>query len=326
VRIAVIAGHHLRWDKYAWVAAALERTGHEVRRAMFGDEVTAAERWADVSVWEPKWLQNHVGPSGCFRVGWMFDLIARQDGPLAEQRLLFGWDGQRMAETALLRGLKSCDLALVKERSLLDEYRGLGVNAEWFDQGCPHWIGECEHREPPRWDALVLGTTRWRQRREDVAALVAAGLRVGWAVQEGDYGHVGGVEYVPFVPPERLPELASEAAVVVDCGARSDLPGYWSDKFWLVLGMGACHVRRWSPGLPRDPAESPTYLTYGDARQLAAIVGEAPLRTSAEDRKQMGKRAREWVLSNHTYTHRARELVRLCETRMRSADTATATA
>jgi len=323
MKLAVISAHHQRWGKYTWVAAALERTGHEVRCAAFSDDVAKAERWADVSIWEPKWLQNHVGPrqrSGCFRVGWMFDLVAFAPKPLAEQPLLFQWDGQKMAETPLMRGLRSCDLALVKERSLLAEYRELGVNAEWFDQACPHWIGECEHREHPRWDALVLGTTRWRQRREDVAAMVGAGLRVGWAVQEGNYGGLKGVEYVPFVPPEKLPGLVSDAAVVVDCGVRSDLPGYWSDKFWLVLGMGACHVRRWSPGLPGQDGQTKyaAYKTHGDLFRLVTDYAH-----SVNTRRIIGDRARQWVLRHHSYEDRVSQLEnRICEARTRCAGSA----
>lgn len=308
MKVAVIAAPHRRWSKYDWVAAAFEKNGHEVRRATFGDDAHRAERWAEVSVWEPKWLQNHVGtrPFGVFRVGWMFDLVAYQERPLAEQCLLFQYDGQKMEPTPLMRGLMSCDLALVKERGLLGEYRELGVNAEWFDQACPSWIGECEHRGSPRWDALVLGTTRWRRRCDDVAAVVKAGLRVGWAVQEGNYGHVQGVDYVPFVPPEQLPDLASDAAVVVDCGCRSDLDGYWSDKLWLVLGMGACHVRRLSPGLP-VPSGRVKYSTYHDTETLVGRVRH--FCASVEDRREMGVSARRWVMRYHTYEHRVRGLL-----------------
>ena len=337
MKIAVIAGVHRYWNKYRWVADALEVNGHEVRRVC-GDrhESAAAEQWADIAIWEPKYLQNFSMESGglsrddghdCLRVGWMFDLVAQEPGkPLAEQGMLWRHDGQNLIATPLLTALRACDLAFVKERGLIDQYRRIGVNAEWLDQACPSSMGACEHRENPKWDALVLGTTRWKQRCRDVAALVAAGLKVAWAAPEGSEGVVKGVEYLPFTPPEQLPELVSDAAVLFDCGLRSDLDGYWSDKFWLALGMGACHVRRWSPGLPEPFAISTQYVAYWTYKTPTEAVAQVRKVAADQRRKLFGDGARRWMLANHTYEERCKKLVRRCEVMIESAAGAAAPA
>jgi len=338
MKVAVLGGVHRYWNKYRWVAEALESLGHDVRRVLGGrDTSVAAEQWADIAIWEPKRLQTFAMERGglsrddgheCLRVGWLFDLMAQQAGkPLADQGMLFRHDGQKADATPLLMALRACDLAFVKERGLLiDQYRRIGVNAEWLDQACPSSMGACEHREKPKRDALVLGTTRWRQRCRDVSALVQAGLKVAWAAPEGSEGVVKGVEYLPFTPPERLPGLVSDAAVLFDCGLRSDLDGYWSDKFWLALGMGACHVRRWSPGLPKPFAISTRYVAYWTYETPAEAVATVRKVMADPRRRLFGEGARKWVMANHTYERRCEELVQRCEAKIESAASAGAAA
>jgi len=302
MRIGFAYARRSRWPKYAWAAEAFERIGCAVRAEHTIAGMLDLEDWADAVVVEPKWLQNDPvpkrGPS--LRIGWCFDLVATEPGrPLAEQPMMRD-DGP------LLRALRTCDLALVKERGMLGEYRRLGVDARWMDQGCPSWIGECEHRADPRWQVLALGGTRWAQRKRDAAAVAKAGHRVAWAVPEGGGELPPGVEPLLFCPPRELPSLVSQAAVVLDCGLRSDVDGYWSDKFWLLCGMGACQLRRWSPGLPPPGRWPRRYCTYRDETLLQALDR---LLADRSVRAAMGRKAREWALRRHTYEHRAREVV-----------------
>jgi len=162
-----------------------------------------------------------------------------------------------------------------------------------------------EHRDTPEWDVLLWGCVRgYRQRKGDVRALIDAGFRVAWA------GHPSGVlpqgvEPLPWCEPLDLPALASRAAVVLGVSARNDIDGYWSDRFWLALGMGACLVHRATPGLPRhSPA---CYAVYRDEAELIDVVAE--LRSDRITRQWAGDIARRWVMDNHTYEHRVCEVL-----------------
>ena len=101
-----------------------------------------------------------------------------------------------------------------------------------------------------------------------------------------------------------LPDLASDAAVVLCVDLRHDLAGFWSDRQWLALGAGACVVRRDATGL--NPA-MPMHV-YQDVDGLVDLVGR--LRGDVGQRRAIGTAAREYVMGGHTYEHRLRELLR----------------
>jgi hypothetical protein len=99
-----------------------------------------------------------------------------------------------------------------------------------------------------------------------------------------------------------LPAAAGRSAVILGVDMRHDLDGYWSDRSWLALGMGACYVRRYSPGFPVGPLH-----VYRDDEELCSLVTE--LRQDRDRRAACGAQARKWVMENHTYCHRSRELL-----------------
>jgi hypothetical protein len=117
-----------------------------------------------------------------------------------------------------------------------------------------------------------------------------------------------------FCPPELLPELASRAKIVLCCDYRHDIDGYWSDRLWIALGMGACVLRRTSPGLPVSETNYGVvpWIKYDDEYELdkyhVELLGEG-----ATHRAELGAMARKWVMENHTYQHRCRELLEKCE-------------
>ena len=231
MRLALVYPERVAWPKFAWVADAARRLGHDTRAVRKAAELADADAWADVVLFEHK--APCMAPADLVRIGkghrarwvqWWFDLVA------VDPR-------RRLAEQDLMRSflpvMQTMDTVLVKERDLLDEYRALGVKADWFDQGCPADLPECEHRDAPSWD--------------DARALVDAGFKVAWAGHYGDYPP--GVTPLSWCPAMALPDLASDAAVVLCVDLRHDLAGFWSDRQWLALGAGACVVRRDATGL-----------------------------------------------------------------------------
>jgi hypothetical protein len=302
-----------------WVSKAFSAIGHDVCQAHSINELAEADEDCDLVVFEQRCAGLNYADVAEVASGrrttwvqWVFDLMATEPGlQLGEQPNL----GHRTTSatweaTDTLRMMRLMDLVFVKERGLLAEYANLGVEARWLDQACPSWMGECRHSSSPEFDVCLFAnfTTAARQRRVDVQSLLRCRRSIVWA------GHPGGdappgVRAIGFVPVERLPELASRAAVTLCVDQRHDLDGYVSDRLWLALGMGACVVRRASPGLPGSPGEY--YGVYDDGDCLSDVVGA--LLACVDHRQLVGRGARQYVMANHTYEHRCQELLREVE-------------
>ena len=201
--------------------------------------------------------------------------------------------------------LRTMDLVLVKELWQIGAYRSLGITAEYLDQGCPDEWPACEHPDDPEFDVLVFGSLmpHYRQRRDDVEALVRAGFRVAWAGNNG--AHPPGVVPLPWCHPSELPALMSRAALALCVDLRHDVPGYWSDRLWLSLGAGACVLKRDTKGQPDLPMS-----VYCDELLIGSCVSDL---RSPIHRRQIGAEARRITLLGHTYTHRCQEIVNHAE-------------
>ncbi len=292
-------------DKLAWVADGFRSAGHDVRRCHSLAEVKAADAECDLIVFDhkapgvcPVSLVDLAPTRRAMWVQWWRDLVAfYQDQPFDRQPYI----------ESFRRLMRVMDAVLVKERSLLPEYERLGINARWFDQACPADMPACSHSENPDWDVLVLGCANYSQRRSDAWALADSGFRVLFVgLPSGTVPP--GCHSMPWQHPlKELPELVSRCAVVLGVDWRSDIDGFTSDRTYLATGMGACYARRASPGMPDLPS-----FSYTDHNQLIEtvrrLVGDFHLR------RKTGEAARQCVLANHTYTHRANELIALLST------------
>jgi hypothetical protein len=288
--------------KADWLIRAARRLGHEVLHSTQPQELerltaecdlvifahrSHAGRWANVR----SALENRKCPV----VYWWWDLVATHlSVPISEQPLFKSHQKQ----------FHAADVVLVKERCLLQEYRKAGVNAYWCDQGCPAELPAMSPK-PPEWDVLLWGqSSHYRQRVHDVEVLLDAGFRVAWASSQPI---PKGCELLPWQHPFNLPQFASRASCVLSCGIRNDIDGYWSDAMWLALGMGACVVRRRTPGLPDGP-----YLVYQSDDDLKGTV-----RWVVKNRKSavsMGQKARQWVMERHTIDHYLQRAIQIART------------
>lgn len=315
MHIGVVYPTVKRWPKMRWVACAFRRLGHTVTEVSSLDQLASLE--ADLVLFAHRGAGlNHADVIAlskkrqCPWVMWWFDLLAIEPGkPLAEQSTLQTYTSQRIWEPSDdLQVMRIMDVVFVKERGLLAQYRNLGVNAEYLDQGCPSWIGQCEHREIPEWDVLIFGNTSkaWKQRRHDVSDLIAAGFAVAWA------GHAAGAPPsaclpLPWCPPAGLPALASRAAVVLSVSMRSDVEGYTSDRLWLAMGMGACVLARAWDG---PPAGLPVRIYSTEAEMVLAVE---QLRADRGSRTAQGIANRRWVEDNRTITRQCERLLERCK-------------
>ncbi|HVA46471.1 MAG TPA: glycosyltransferase [Pirellulales bacterium] len=292
--------------KPSWVADGFRAAGHSVVPVYDLAGVRSADEECDLVLFDHKASgMNRAALAALTRrprravwAQWWRDLIAMDASKRLPDQDYF------RAFAAVMRGM---DIVFVKERSLVDEYHQLGINARWLDQACPAEMPACEHRRQPEWDVLVLGSTGYVQRRADARALADAGFRVLWTGMAGSDPVPSGVQWQPWVHPLKLPELASRCGVVLGVDWRSDLPGYTSDRTYLACGMGACYIARC-----HDASSPPATLAawvYSRSDELIAVVRAAM--SDVDERRRRGERSRRLVMEQHTYAHRAAEIANL---------------
>jgi hypothetical protein len=306
-------------DKLGWVADGFSSASHEVTRVHDLAGVCAADAECELLLFDQKaaglsrceLTELASAPHRALWVQWWRDLVALEPHKeLAEQPYLRSFG-------SLMRAM---DIVFVKERTLLNEYASLGIDARWLDQACPAEMPACTHPERPDWDVLVLGSTAYDQRRQDAAALATAGYRVLWTGLAGRDPVPAGVEWQPWRHPlVELPQLVNRCAVVLGVDWCCDLPGYTSDRTYLAAGMGACYVARYtdygcdSPPGVYSPAAAVASWIYYDRKSLLNVV-RAALADRAE-RRRRGADARALVMARHTYRRRAEEIAELVEER-----------
>lgn len=303
MKVGIAACRTQGWPKMDWVEDAARNLGHDVLRVTSAADLHGLLQECDVVIAAQKsiagrWpnVRHAIEDRQCPIVYWWFDLVATNPGvPIVDQPLYKVNHSMYHA----------CDVAIVKEQNLVDEYRDDGVNAFYVDQGVPSSYPSVDFDAEPEWDLLVWGQSCsvYRERVRHARAVADAGFKVAWAghsVPSGNFVHL------PWTHPDELPRLASKARCVLSCGARNDL-AYWSDQFWMALGMGACVIRRSTPGLPVGP-----YVTYHNDDDVVDAVRWA--RRNDESAKELGKEARQWVMDQHTVEHRVETVLRLALT------------
>lgn len=225
---------------------------------------------------------------------WYFDLNVFDDTPLERQPAVEPFLG-------IMRGM---DVVFVKEKDRLPDYRHIGVNAVWLDQGCPSAMRQANLQQNPEFDVILWGSSSrpmWRQRWHDVEQLVSAGFEVAWGTSDGIVP--AGVIRLPGCQPMEIPSLVEKASVTLVVDARSDIKGYWSDRIWLAAGAGACIVRR--AGVSGGCLPGIGYFTGNSLLSLVADLCE-----NYAERKRRGEESRKFTMARHTYESRCQEVIR----------------
>lgn len=325
MRIGIIYPDTPAWPKMKWVHDALvSLPGHDVVRGAGAADFPALSQTCDLLI------LGHKGLSGrwpnlrdafplrkAFVAQWYFDLVAFHKGVPFEKQ-------PYVSNPNHLEMMRACNLVCVKERGLLGEFRKLGINAEYLDQGCAVDVKPIERQEKPEWDVLLWGQggPAYPERMRDMRDLADAGFKVAWAIQGGSPPK--GVEQLPWFHPDMLPDLAGRASLVLSCDKRHDIDSYWSDRLWMALGMGCAVLRRETPGLPDGP-----FVKYASRGELISKTREILLRSGEQvdyplnwspGAIRLGEEARTWCLAQHTLAQRCQDLLKLV------AQTATAKA
>ena len=157
VHVAVICDRpeNVLVHKPSWVADGFRARSHTVEMVHDLASIRRADEQCDLLVFDHKaagvsraaLVQLSRQPRRAVWVQWWRDLIATDpQARLADQPFMRSFGD-------VMRGM---DLVLVKERSLLDDYRQLGINAAWLDQACPGLCSEKRVGSVERWDSRAV--------------------------------------------------------------------------------------------------------------------------------------------------------------------------
>lgn len=294
---------HVGCGKFHFIADAFRALGHDVYHLQTMDDVKRADQACDFILFEQRGpaslcIPDLVELSRDRQSVWMqqyFDLNVFDDAvPLQKQAPI----------EPFLEIMRAMDVVFVKEKDRLLDYRDIGVNARWLDQGCPSTMRQANLRENPEFDVILWGSSSrpmWKQRWQDVEHLVRSGFEVAWATSDGTLP--AGVIRLPGCQPMEIPNLVEKASVTLVVDARSDIKGYWSDRIWLAAGAGACIVRR--AGVSGGCLPGIGYFTGNSLLSLVADLCE-----NYAERKSRGEESRKFTMARHTYENRCQEVIR----------------
>lgn len=294
MKIGCVYARRPNWPKWSWIAKALSELGHESVSVHSANELASSDASCDLMLFEHRdcgigWrhVRDFAPERKSFWAQWWFDLVARDPSKTLDNQEEFKLSGDAM---------RLFDAVFVKERDMLDEYRILGVKAEYLDQGCPSWWPAMRHIENPKWDVLAFGSAdpSYKARHRAVQQLIADGFTVAWATKKGSIPK--GCDRLSWCPAEKLPELMSQAKCVLCIDYRSDVGGYHSDRNWLVTGAGALPLMH-------------GFLGKTDIRDCAGAVCSLTL----HERLTLGTTLRRRTLAGHTYEHRLESIIRTCQ-------------
>ncbi len=161
-------------------------------------------------------------------------------------------------------------------------------------------------------DALFYG--HGREYREDwVDAMLAAPSRqmpeATFAVRGTNLGDLGAVQQLPYLSFSKLREYAcrSKLNLVITRGAHASVPRSSSSRPFELAAMGCCMVCN-----PYDGIEAwfePNKELFVVHSEEEAIDRYRYLLTHDAERRQVAAAARQRVLKQHTFRHRARQLI-----------------
>ena len=206
------------------------------------------------------------------------------------------------------------DLFTLTNTGQLDEYRSLGVRRPvcWLQGFDP---AEYEPSGPQPADAAAdvafIGKPGAPARRELLGRLDREfKLTVwgpGWGGLGGQYRDVRDTEILPG----QYAAVCRASKVMIGRDLADGVELCFSNRLWLALGCGGFLVTNYVPGFETLFENHGQLVWYKSADECIELVRHYLARPA--DRARIAAAGRERVRSEHTYVHRARELVRLIE-------------
>ena len=170
----------------------------------------------------------------------------------------------------------------------------------------------------PAQDIDLLFYGHGREYREDwIEGMIAAPARQlpdsRFAVRGTNLGALGGVESLPYLSFSKLREYVcrSKLNLCITRGAHAGVYASSSSRPFELGSLGACIVANPYLGIEEWFEPDKEIVRVGSAEE--AVERYAYLLRHDRERQRIGVAARERVLAQHTFRHRARELVAIIE-------------
>jgi hypothetical protein len=291
---------------------ALEELGHEVRMLYYG-------RWRD---WLGRPLADAVMHHTVRRFGAELVLVWKEciSAPLLERlgetrRTVvvcvdyFPEPPKRLVELGRL-----ADLLTLTSTGQLDKYRELGVRRPvcWL-QGFDPAGYEPAGPQPADAEADVafIGKPGAAERRELLGRLDREFKLTIWGEGWGGLTErFGDVRNTPILPGQ-YETICRASKVMIGRDLAEGVDLCFSNRLWLTLGCGGFLVTNYVPGFEALFENHKHLVWYKSPDECVELVRDYLGRP--DDRRRIARAGCELVRSEHTYVHRARELVRLIE-------------
>lgn len=202
------------------------------------------------------------------------------------------------------------DVVFLKEKDHLERYGRSEVRGYYLDQACDADESPVnETSSSMSCDVAFFGThfaDRARMLRR-----IGKGRTIRIFSDRPRSWRWGGLRAEPAAYGLRLAQAVAGAKIVYGESVRSDIPGYWSDRVYRILGHRGFFLTRYVPGL-EDFFTNHEHLVWGrDDDEIAALATR--YLSDEPARRRIAAAGFSHARAHHTYDHRARELLGVLE-------------
>jgi len=312
VNIIFFARRKKRTQTPRHIADALEALGHVVRTVHYGRWTgLLGRRLADVLLFR----RARALRAGLVLV-WKDCISSSLLAKLGESRktAVICVDWMPEPPQSLLDRARRADLFLVTNRGQLEELRAAGVPRPlcWLQGFDDRTYGPAD--EAPDWmrtDVAFIGKPGRPHRRELLGRLAREFQTKiwgpGWEELAKDFRGVQGREILPA----QYGAVCRASKIIVGCNAARGVELCFSNRLWLTLGCRGFLLTDRVPGLETLFENHKHLVWYESADECLELVRHYLDRP--DERERIAQAGCDIVRENHTYRHRAQELITLVD-------------
>ncbi len=206
------------------------------------------------------------------------------------------------------------DLFLLSNSGQLEEYRRRGIARPvfWPQAFDPEDHKPIEHASPElAADVAFIGKPGLPHRRELLSRLDRDfELKIWGPGWDGLTDRYRGIQHREVLP-EQYAAICRAGRVMIGCDAARGVENCFSNRLWFTLGCRGFLVTNYVPGL-EGMFENHRHLVWYESPDECAELIRHYLQ-HPEERQRIAQAGCELVHNNHTYLHRARELLKLLD-------------
>jgi spore maturation protein CgeB len=202
------------------------------------------------------------------------------------------------------------DVVFLKEKDHLARYGRADVRGCYLDQACDTDESPANEFPPSMSCDLAFFGTQFPDRVRMLKRL-GPGRTVRIYSDRPRSWIWRGLSAEPAAYGLRLAQAVAGAKIVYGESVRNDIPGYWSDRVYRILGHRGFFLTRYIPGL-EEILTNHEHIVWGqDDDEIAALATR--YLNDEPARRRIAAAGFAHVRAHHTYDHRARELLGVLE-------------